>query len=181
MKLVIGGPRRGATEPLPAQEYIVSRIFIHPNYNAANLKNDVAILRLSTAVPLGNSPAVGTGCLPAASFIGSRCFVSGWGRNDFTAGTYQTIQKQVDVPILQNTQCQSQLSATRLGSSFVFDPVSFICAGGEPGKDAWCTIGNRWFIAGLVAWGIGCGTTNVPGVYVNVASYVPWIQTTVAA
>ncbi len=62
----------GATEPFPAQEYIVSRIFIHPNYNSANLKNDVAILRLSTAVPLGNNPAIATGCLPSTSFAGTR-------------------------------------------------------------------------------------------------------------
>lgn len=61
-----------ATEPIPAQEFIVSRVILHPNYNAANLKNDVAILRLSIAVPLGNSPAVATGCLPATSFAGSR-------------------------------------------------------------------------------------------------------------
>ncbi|KAJ6636460.1 Phenoloxidase-activating factor 2 [Pseudolycoriella hygida] len=179
-----------ATEPIPAQEFIVSRVIIHPNYNAANLKNDVAILRLSTPVPLGNNPAIATGCLPATSFVGSRCFVSGWGRNDFVNGTFQTIQKQVDVPILQPAQCQSQLAATRLGPSFVFDPVSFICAGSEAGKDActgdggsplMCSIGDRWFIAGLVAWGIGCGTINIPGVYVNVASFVPWIQTTVAS
>lgn len=62
----------GASEPIPAQEYIVSRVFIHPNYNAANLKNDVAILRLSVAVPLGNTPTVATGCLPATSFVGTR-------------------------------------------------------------------------------------------------------------
>lgn len=24
--------------------------------------------------------------------------------------------------------------------------------------------------------GIGCGTNNVPGVYINVANYIPWIQ-----
>lgn len=63
--------------------------------------------------------------------------MSGWGRNDFVAGTFQTIQKQVDVPILQNTVCQSSLAATRLGPAFVFDTASFLCAGGEPGKDAW--------------------------------------------
>lgn len=66
-----------------------------------------------------------------------RCFVSGWGRNDFLAGTFQIIQKQVDVPILQSAACQSTLATTRLGPTFVFDPLSFICAGGEPGKDAW--------------------------------------------
>lgn len=39
--------------------------------------------------------------------------------------------------------------------------------------------GGRWFVVGLVAWGIGCGSSGVPGVYVNVASYISWIQTTV--
>lgn len=62
----------GANEPYAAQEFIVSRIFIHPNYNAGNLKNDIAILRLATVVPLGNTPVIGTGCLPATSFVGSR-------------------------------------------------------------------------------------------------------------
>lgn len=42
-----------ATEPFAAQEYNVARIFVHPQYTAANLKNNVAILRLSTSVILG--------------------------------------------------------------------------------------------------------------------------------
>ena len=31
-------------------------------------------------------------------------------------------------------------------------------------------------ILGIVAWGIGCGNENIPGVYVNVAAYVCWIK-----
>lgn len=73
-------------------------------------------------------------------FIIFRCWVSGWGKNDFS-GVYQTIQKEVDVPILDASRCQSALAATRLGSAYVFDATSFICAGGEPGKDA-CTVSN---------------------------------------
>lgn len=65
--------------------------------------------------------------------------MSGWGKNDFVTGSYQTIQKQVDVPILAPSVCQSALSATILGSSFVFDTNSFLCAGGEVGKDS-CTV-----------------------------------------
>ena len=30
--------------------------------------------------------------------------------------------------------------------------------------------------AGIVAWGIGCGQNEVPGGYVNVASYTCWIK-----
>lgn len=75
------------------------------------------------------------------NILNFRCWVSGWGKNDFN-GVYQTIQKEVDVPVLDTARCQSALSATRLGSSFVFDGTSFICAGGEPGKDA-CTVSEK--------------------------------------
>lgn len=68
-----------------------------------------------------------------------RCWVSGWGKNDFVSGIYQTIQKEVDIPILPTATCQTSLAATRLGASFLFDTTSFICAGGEAGKDA-CTV-----------------------------------------
>lgn len=116
-----------------------------------NLKNDVAVLRLAAAVPLGQTPTIATVCLPSIAFTGSRCWVSGWGRNAFSGGTYQTILKQVDVPILQNSVCQSELAATRLGAGFVFDTSSFICAGGEVSKDA-CTVSVGYLIcfAGVI-------------------------------
>lgn len=62
----------GDTEPLPAQEFLVSKIFIHPNFNPNNLMNDVAILRLVVPVPLGQLPTITTACLPVTPFIGQR-------------------------------------------------------------------------------------------------------------
>lgn len=35
---------------------------------------------------------------------------------------------------------------------------------------------GKYFQAGIVAWGIGCGTVNVPGVYGNVGEFKKWIQ-----
>lgn len=60
------------TEPIRPQEYAVSRIIIHPSFNAGNLKNDVAILKLATPVQLGTTPTITTACLPATVFTGSR-------------------------------------------------------------------------------------------------------------
>ena len=42
---------------------------------------------------------------------------------------------------------------------------ALICAGAD----------GRGYIAGLVAWGLGCANADMPGVYVNVPNYVPWI------
>lgn len=172
-------------EIFPVQEYVVARIVIHPSFNPANLKSDIAVLRLASPVSLGQFPTIATACLPNTTYFGQRCFISGWGKNNFVIGNYQVVQKEVDVPILPPTTCQASLSATRLGSSFVFDSSSFICAGGEFGKDACsgdggsplvCRAGNQFYVAGLVAWGIGCGATNIPGVYVNVLNFLDWIN-----
>uniref|UniRef100_A0A182T3C9 Peptidase S1 domain-containing protein n=1 Tax=Anopheles maculatus TaxID=74869 RepID=A0A182T3C9_9DIPT len=177
------------SEPLPVQEYNVARYFVHPSFNSANLRNDVAILRLSGTVSLGTTPTIATACLPVTSFVGSRCWVSGWGKNDFVSGAFQSIPKEVDVPVVSAANCQTALRTTRLGSSFVLDTTSFICAGGELGKDACtgdggsplvCALNGRWYVVGLVAWGIGCGANGIPGVYVNVASYNSWITSTIA-
>lgn len=62
----------GDTEPLPAQEFVVAKIFIHPNFNPNNLMNDVAVLRLTVPVPLGQLPTITTACLPVTAFVGQR-------------------------------------------------------------------------------------------------------------
>lgn len=56
--------------------------------------------------------------------------------------------------------------------------ISFLFQG-DGGSPLVCNLANRWFVAGLVAWGIGCGAGNIPGVYVNVANFQPWIQQTI--
>ena len=43
------------------------------------------------------------------------------------------------------------------------------------GKHLTCDLSQ----AGIVAWGIGCGSEGVPGGYVNVASFTCWIKSIV--
>lgn len=125
-----------SVEPVPPQEYNVARIFVHPSYTASNLRNNIAILRLVNPVSLGTVPTITTACIPSTLVNANiRCYVSGWGRNDFSAsGQYQPVQKEVDVPLVDQNTCQNQLRATRLGANFLLDFPSFVCAGGEAGK-----------------------------------------------
>lgn len=38
---------------------------------------------------------------------------------------------------------------------------------------------GRWVLAGLVSWGDMCGSTNRPGVYTRVSSFLDWIEQTI--
>lgn len=80
---------------------------------------------------------VGVMCLPPAGydFNHHKCFASGWGKDSYgKEGKYQVILKKIELPIVPHQQCESALKKTRLGARFQLHN-SFVCAGGEPGKD----------------------------------------------
>lgn len=173
----------------PHLELAVTNVIIHPGFNSETLVNDVALLQLESSVPVNQYPHIGLACLPEQrqKFEGqSQCFVSGWGKDVFdSSGQFQKILKEVDVPIVNNFACEHRLQQTRLGDVFRLDFDSFVCAGGIKGKDACsgdggsplvCPTPNGYTVVGLVAWGIGCAEGDVPGVYVNVANFVDFIE-----
>ncbi|XP_022694346.1 uncharacterized protein LOC111263490 isoform X2 [Varroa jacobsoni] len=172
-------------------EKLVTDVVIHPEFFPGNLNNDLALLRMDGPVDL-NAPHIAAACLPevAVNFIGQHCWVTGWGKDAFgPQGAYQHVLRKVDVPLLDPLDCQDRLRKTRLGLLFKLH-TSFVCAGGEPGKDACtgdggsplvCEDQGVWKVVGLVSWGIGCGTPGVPGVYVNMAKFRPWIETVLAS
>jgi len=175
------------TEFYPHVEKDVTSILIHPEFYQGNLYNDIALVKFEGFVDLARYPHVSPACLPPKyqDFTGSRCWVTGWGKDSFgTVGKYQNILKEVDVPVINNVDCENKLRRTRLGYDFKLDS-GFICAGGEEGKDACkgdgggplvCEKQGIWYLSGIVSWGVGCGQHDVPGVYTKVSEYTDWVQ-----
>lgn len=173
-------------EPLPYQDFDVTSVTIHPNFVPGPVHNNIAILELKGSVNLQYN--INNICLPFGDVHfadHTRCFVSGWGKDSFQ-GNYQHILKKIDVPLINHYECQTLLRRTRLGKYFLLHD-SFKCAGGEAGKDACVGDGGGPLIcydefsqsymqAGIVAWGIGCGEKDVPGVYTDVSKFSGWIQ-----
>lgn len=47
---------------------------------------------------------------------------------------YQHVLKKIELPLVPHAMCQNSLRKTRLGQAFRLHE-SFVCAGGEPGRD----------------------------------------------
>lgn len=155
-------------EPFPRQDLQVDEVVTHELFYKSALYNDVALLFLK--VPFTLMENINTACLPPQDHVptDSRCFASGWGKDVFgQAGRHTAILKKIDLPIVRRDSCVERLRETRLGKRFKLHD-SFICAGGEVGKDT-CTgdggsplvcpvIGKeeQYYQVGIVSWGIGC-------------------------
>lgn len=50
-------------EPFKPQEFAVSEIIIHPNFNPRTYQNDIAILRLANPVDLSSFPSIRSACV----------------------------------------------------------------------------------------------------------------------
>ncbi|GAB0096205.1 atrial natriuretic peptide-converting enzyme isoform X1 [Sergentomyia squamirostris] len=177
------------------QKVKVRRVIPHPHYNSyVAHDNDIALFQLSTRVAFHEHllPV----CLPPPLKEikpGTHCTVIGWGKRedknsqDFGAGSsfsasYEPAVNEVSVPVLNRDLCNEWLEMLNVTEGM-------ICAGFEEGgKDA-CqgdsggpllcrdtTDRDRWFVGGIVSWGIMCAHPKLPGVYANVPKYIPWIM-----
>jgi len=174
---------------LESQESRVAEIIIHPEYNAKNVRNNLAILR--TEENFVYQEHIGRVCLPAPdqSFEQeSSCYSSGWGKDDFSStGRFSDALKKVRMPVVPSTECEQRLrSHPRLSNkpSFRVDK-SWVCIGGERGADT-CTgdggsphvcknSDDQWVQVGAVAWGLGCGD-DVPAIYSSIPSAMCWVD-----
>ncbi|KAJ8708467.1 hypothetical protein PYW07_010592 [Mythimna separata] len=176
-------------EIYPYQDRDAASIEIHKDFHAKNLFYNIAVLFLNK--PLDLAPNVGVVCLPPPRIpqrANIRCIATGWGKDLFNHdGRYQVTLKKIELPVVAHDDCQAALRKTRLGKHFVLHS-SFMCAGGELGKDTCTGDGgaplscpieyekDRYVQSGIVAWGIGCGADGTPGVYVDVSVVRDWID-----
>jgi len=168
----------------------VDKILVKDNFNPDTLENDLAVLCLDKKVRCNE--VVSPICLPDSNYpteYEQRCVISGWGKGSY-GGNYSSILRKAHINLVPSDQCQHLLRKRISDPAFVLDP-SFVCAGGELGKDA-CTgdaggplscpnKDGQQILTGLVSWGIGCGEKDVPGVYTDIR-HLPnlnWIKTAI--
>ncbi|KAJ9573493.1 hypothetical protein L9F63_009153, partial [Diploptera punctata] len=167
-------------EPSSPEIFRVIKVRAHPHYRPPYFYNDLAIMVLDRT-PRGSRYVMPL-CLPPPSvryktFVDEMATVVGWG-DTFYGGNGSTVQRQTNVPIWRNDECDSRYYE-RVNSSF-------ICAGdrkggkdtcqGDSGGPLMLEYEGRWMQIGIVSFGMRCGDPNYPGVYTRVTEYVDWIK-----
>lgn len=166
--------------------------YYHDGYDEQAIVNDIAILKLSRNVTLGQQ--IQLACLPSPgsgnTVLNKQTVVTGWGS---TTG-------QNRPAALSNLLQQAQLqvingnSACNVAGSF-FNSANIYCALDSTGSQANVCFGdsggpliyfdtassNRWFIYGVVSFVIAPGgvcANTAPSYFTSVPAYLTWMETT---
>uniref|UniRef100_T1JFG3 Peptidase S1 domain-containing protein n=1 Tax=Strigamia maritima TaxID=126957 RepID=T1JFG3_STRMM len=172
------------SEPLPFVERSVQRKIVHPKYNFYTYDNDLALVLLERSLDI-KQPHISPICLPPNDelLIGKKATVTGWGRLS-EGGVLPTILQEVVVPIVSNEKCNKMFAAANRPETI---PEIMLCAGYTTGGKDSCQGDSggplqvkgddgKWFLAGIISWGIGCGDPNLPGVCTRISKFKNWIM-----
>ncbi|XP_042864709.1 uncharacterized protein LOC122248640 [Penaeus japonicus] len=159
------------------RNFEIAELIIHENYDANKVDNDIALIRLSS--PASYSQGVARICLPfqfaSQDFQGETGTVTGWGTTQFQ-GSVSNVLQEVSLPILTTAECQVYLKGSVTDNMLcTYKPGQDACRGDSGGPLSW-TRDGRYYLVGVVSWGMGCASAERPGVYTKVTNYLPWIQ-----
>merc|ERR1719317_700556 len=182
------------TDGVNPEEYNVTRMIKHENYNSRTFENDIAIVEFDTEVTFkkGIQPA----CLPSItpallndSFVSEGVIIAGWGATSFRGPT-SNILLQGLISVVTNQECKekfSQFNNVDIGDTKICardknDRID-ACQGdsGGPMVVLKKSVDNRfrYHLIGVVSFGYRCAVKGFPGVYTRVTEYDQWIRNTV--
>ncbi|XP_068089840.1 transmembrane protease serine 9 isoform X2 [Hyperolius riggenbachi] len=163
----------------------IKNIVKHPSYDPDTADYDVAVLELDSELRFNKytQPI----CLPAATHIfpmAKKCIITGWGYLKEDNLVKPEVLQKATVALMDQSLCNS------LYSNVVTDRM--MCAGYLEGKIDSCQgdsggplvceeASGKFFLAGIVSWGVGCAEARRPGVYVRVSKVRNWIQDIISA
>ncbi|XP_010084154.1 PREDICTED: transmembrane protease serine 9 [Pterocles gutturalis] len=163
----------------------IARIIPHPSYNTDTADYDVAVLELKR--PVTFTKYIQPVCLPDAGHhfpTSKKCLISGWGylREDFLVKP-EFLQKAT-VELLDQALCSTFYTnalTDRMMCAGYLDGQIDSCQGDSGGPLVCQEPSGKFFMAGIVSWGIGCGAARRPGVYTRVTKLRDWILDAISA
>ena len=162
----------------------LAEVIIHPSWDAANFRNDIALLKLSAPVTFGakSEPIALPVGIDAAAWppATTPAMISGWGATEF-GGTPSNQLRSAQVQVLGGP---ADGVCGRYGDNF--DAALEICAGvpgggvdscqGDSGSPLVIDVAGAPVLAGLTSVGFECARADYPGLFTRVTTFIPWLQ-----
>ncbi|EAT32677.1 AAEL015104-PA [Aedes aegypti] len=154
-------------------------IFVHPNFKAHSLENDVAVIRIQQPFIFPSNEVEPASRRTRIVANGASCSLVGWG--SIATGPVQVVnhvQRVISLTVKDRDMCSSLRRDMP-----VFE--NMICAGyttNVPNGPAPCqgSLGSGLYchgdLTGLLSFGINCGAANNPPTFTQVRFYNPWIE-----
>ncbi|XP_073696136.1 transmembrane protease serine 4b [Garra rufa] len=168
----------GRTQVAVSRGVRVEMIVVHRDYSRLSNDYDIAMLKLTWPVTVGES--ILPVCLPPHQLsVKEMLVVTGWGLLK-EKGELSSVLQKASVPLIDRSECSKPS---------VYGPVitpRMLCAGFLEGNIDACQgdsggplvyLSSRWQLMGVVSWGVGCAREGKPGVYTDVSQLLDWIYT----
>lgn len=164
----------------------------YPQYIRRIQRGDIALIYLErnveftdTILPIcmPSSPA-----LRSKSYVQTNPFVVGWGKTQ-EGGQSAEVLMQLMIPVLTNQECREKYAKVgRYLAQEQFDEA-VLCAGHLGGGKDTCQGDSggplmtsevvdgqmRFYLIGVVSYGVGCARAEIPGVYTSTQYFMDWI------
>nr|XP_014350581.1 PREDICTED: transmembrane protease serine 6 isoform X2 [Latimeria chalumnae] len=157
----------------------VLKIITHHYYDEDTHDYDVGLMQLDQPIP--NSHFIYPACLPAPSHVfptGILCYISGWGAAR-ESGVTENALLATSVQLIHYDVCfrayDYRLTPRMLCAGYQRGGKDS-CQGDSGGPLMCMESSNRWFLAGIISWGVGCGRPDVYGIYTRVTKISDWIH-----
>ncbi|KAL3253691.1 hypothetical protein MRX96_054475 [Rhipicephalus microplus] len=192
-------------EPYPYAERSAKKKVVHPKYNFFTYENDLALVKVDEPFEFMPhiAPICLPPDNESDDLIGRNATVTGWGRLS-EGGVLPSVLQEVKVPIVSNEKCKNMFlaagrheyipnifmcagfeeggrdSCQHIIYSFWMLTATFYssaqsCRGDSGGPLQIQAKDGRWFLAGIISWGIGCAEPNLPGVCTRISRFKEWI------
>nr|XP_034837125.1 trypsin CFT-1-like [Maniola hyperantus] len=154
----------------------VAQLIGHPSYNSRNHDNDVGVIRVSTAIPIG-SASIRAGSLAGANLNipdNANVIAIGWGLTSVNGSPSESL-RHVGLQTVNQARCQSIYG----GGTITANMLCAIWPAGGRGScfgDSGTALLRSNVVVGVTSFGAQCASAHWPGVYARVSRYVTWIR-----
>lgn len=155
------------------------KVINHSRYNKRTNDNDITLVELSSKAPFSDN--IKPICMPTSRTdfpTGTMCTVSGFGTIR-SNGPQSRYLLKANVPLVEHQECKrSYRSLTENMVCAGYEQGGIDSCQGDSGGPLVCPQNGKFYLTGVVSYGIGCAKPGYPGVYAKVKNYLDWIETT---